>query len=270
MASSLLHHIPYALTSSNNIKNIKFTPPLHIKSRPKLTTFLLVGENRKNNNNNNYEKEKWKAWCIHDDDGSNKGLLASGDDDDEDYDEDDEDRSPRSLVLRFYEALEEKEIEKMKKLLSPKHCVYHDFLFYGPYEGKQNVVNFLENVMDALGESVKINLEIVDEERGYSVVNVYWHLEWKQIKIPFTSGFRIFTFEEVKGRLYISQITGLEELPLKPGELVLKLIKSIRTVFDNYPLLAQGILESHASQDSSTKQGKESKDPPFDIFGHKK
>ncbi|MED6155716.1 hypothetical protein PIB30_007580 [Stylosanthes scabra] len=265
MASSLLHQLPYALRSSNNnnIKNIQFiTPSLHIKSRPKLTT-LLVGHT-----NNNYEKDKWKAWCIHDDDGSNKGLLASGDDDD---DEDDEDRSPRSLVLRFYEALEEKDIEKMKKLLSPKHCVYHDFLFYGPYEGKQNVVNFLENAMDALGESVKIKLEIVDEERDYSVVNVYWHLEWKKIKIPFTSGFRIFTFEQVNGRLYISQITGLEELPLKPGELVLKLIKSIRTVFDNYPLLAQGILESHASQDISTKQGKESKDPPpFDIFGHKK
>ncbi|KAL1309754.1 uncharacterized protein [Arachis hypogaea] len=262
MASSL--QIPYALgiSSNNNNKIMKFTPPLllHIKARPTLTT-LLMGQCRmkNNNNNNNYQKEKcYIAWCIHDD-GSNKGLF---DDDDED-----EDRSPHSLVLHFYKALEEKNIERMKQLLSPKHCSYHDFLFYGPYEGKQNVLNFLETAMDALGESVKIKLEIVDEDqRDHSSVNVYWHLEWKRKKIPFTSGFRIFTFEEVEGRLFISQITGLEELPLKPGDLVLKLIKSIRTVFDNYPLIGEGILDSHASEDSrNTQQRKD----PFDIFGQK-
>ncbi|KAL5070613.1 hypothetical protein RYX36_021500, partial [Vicia faba] len=61
---------------------------------------------------------------------------------------------------------------------------------------------------------------------------------WKDKKLPFTSGYRFFTFEEVEGKLLISKITGMEEFPLKPGELVLKLLKGIGNILDNYPLAA--------------------------------
>ena len=69
------------------------------------------------------QNEKWKAWCSHD---GSSGVAPH------------EFPSPRSqLVLDFYEAVNEKNIQKLEQLLSPRHCAYHDLLFYGPYEGKQ-------------------------------------------------------------------------------------------------------------------------------------
>nr|KYP60051.1 hypothetical protein KK1_015499 [Cajanus cajan] len=120
-------------------------------------------------------------------------------------------------VQHFYEAFNERDIQKLKQLVSDE-CVYQDLLFYTPFKA-QDVINLWQKLMEAMGPNIKIAVDSVTEDN--LMVTVFWHLEWNGKKIPFTNGCRFFWFEEVEGRLIISKITGMEELPLKPGELVL-------------------------------------------------
>ncbi|KAG4389620.1 hypothetical protein GLYMA_06G124250v4 [Glycine max] len=103
----------------------------------------------------------------------------------------------------------------------------------------EHVIEFWQEVMDALGPNIKIavveggirvedvrveEVKVKDVKESKPMATVFCHFEWgdDKKKLPFTKGCRFFWFREDKeGRLIISKVTGLEELPLKPGELVL-------------------------------------------------
>ncbi|KAK8510605.1 hypothetical protein V6N12_055532 [Hibiscus sabdariffa] len=51
--------------------------------------------------------------------------------------------------------------------------------------------------------------------------------------------------------IFPRKITGVEEFPVKPGDLVLKLLKAISTVFDNFPFAADQLL----SRSEGTHEG---------------
>ncbi|KAL2339667.1 hypothetical protein Fmac_007607 [Flemingia macrophylla] len=160
-----------------------------------------------------------------------------------------ESKSPLETAIReFYHAFNAKEIEKLKQLLSDEF-VYQDFLFYTPFHD-QEAINLWRNLMEAMGPNIKIEIDRVSVDN--LMVTVFWHLVWNKRKIPFTNGCRFFWFKEVEGEWLISKITGLEELPLKPGELVLNVLRTIRTLMDTYPAVASGLLDTHAFQDGST------------------
>ncbi|WJX40373.1 hypothetical protein P8452_27854 [Trifolium repens] len=169
--------------------------------------------------------------------------------------------SPIHIVHEFYKAFNKKDTETLKQLLSP-NCVYQDLLFYTAYEGQENIISFWQSVMDAMGPNIHVFVEDVKESNNVMMVTAFMHLEWKDKKLPFTNGCRFFTFEEVEGKWLISKITCVEEFPLKPGELVLKLLKGIGKILDSYPLAAAAMLDSHASKDGGT-------DMHFDIYGRK-
>ncbi|KAG5031488.1 hypothetical protein JHK82_015095 [Glycine max] len=104
---------------------------------------------------------------------------------------------------------------------------------------QEHVIEFWQEVMDALGPNIKIavveggirvedvrveEVKVKDVKESKPMATVFCHFEWgdDKKKLPFTKGCRFFWFREDKeGRLIISKVTGLEELPLKPGELVL-------------------------------------------------
>ncbi|KAJ7959252.1 putative Nuclear transport factor 2 family protein [Quillaja saponaria] len=143
-------------------------------------------------------------------------------------------------------------------------CVHQDLIFYTPFQGKENVKNFLCKVMDALGPNIHIAMESVNEGENFTA-SVFWHLEWKAMKIPFTKGCRFFECEEAQGKIFIRKIIGVEELLVKPDDLILKLLKAVRTVLDRYPLAAQALLKSYTSKDGA-HEGLESH---FDLFSTK-
>ncbi|XP_019416536.1 PREDICTED: uncharacterized protein LOC109327825 [Lupinus angustifolius] len=219
----------------------------NLVSKPTFSPLVLV-EHEKNSIGDlrkQCKQEKWKAWCS--DDGS-CGVVP----------EFLPPPSYKEIIIEFYKALNTKDTETLEQLLSPNECSYEDYVLYGRVEGKEGIMNFFENAMDAMGSNIHI---VVDEikENNHQTATVFWHLEWEETKIPFTNGCRFFTFEEVEGRICISKITGMEELPVKPGELMLKLLKAIRMLFDKYPLPTKAILESHASDGMH-----------FDLFGRKR
>ncbi|KAH1112947.1 hypothetical protein GLYMA_04G239600v4 [Glycine max] len=189
------------------------------------------------------QNEKWKARA-----GKNPEFLPHSD--------------VESVVKEFYDAFNKKDIEKLKQLVSDD-CEYQDYLFYNPYKGKEQIIEFWQEVMDALGPNIKIavgkgdirveeDVRVEDVKESKPMATVFWHLEWgdDKNKLPFTKGCRFFWFTEDKeGRLIISKVTGLEELPLKPGEIVLNMLKAIRTFLDSYPPMAKALLNSPAFRD---------------------
>ncbi|KAK4273926.1 hypothetical protein QN277_017227 [Acacia crassicarpa] len=194
------------------------------------------------------KREKWKARCS--DDGS-CGIVP----------EFLPHPTLEETVQDFYVALHESNNQRLQELLAPQ-CVYLDLIFYGPYEGREEVINFLQAAREAMGKNIRIFIEDIKSED--LTVAVRLHLRWNGFKIPFTSGFRYFTFEKDGGRPVISKITGVEDLPVKPAELSLKLLKGIGVLFDRYPLAAEMMLKAYGAE-----EGKHA-DVHFDLHGHKR
>jgi len=89
---------------------------------------LVMGRQRKQTRSEMRKQrkaEKWKAWCSNDG-SSGSGMVP-------------EFVPPSSAVdavREFYDAFGARDIHKLEQVLLP-HCVYHDLVLYGPYEGKQ-------------------------------------------------------------------------------------------------------------------------------------
>ncbi|ONK72942.1 uncharacterized protein A4U43_C04F25190 [Asparagus officinalis] len=146
------------------------------------------------------------------------------------------------LVVEFYNLINHKNKNGVLELISDE-CCYEDLVFYLPFQGKKQIGRFLHELMDAMGPHVKFVVENVTNGRKNSA-SAIWHLEWRDMKIPFATGYNHFEFHEVGEKLLIGKIRGLEELPLKPGDLVLKLLKTSSTLFDRYPYAAEGLLSN--------------------------
>ncbi|WVZ18664.1 hypothetical protein V8G54_005986, partial [Vigna mungo] len=88
-----------------------------------------------------------------------------------------------SIVKDFHGAFNDKNMEELQQLISDD-CEYQDYLFYSPYKGQENVIKFLENVMEAMGPNIKIavrdiNVEDVDvkhTKKAKLMATVFWHL----------------------------------------------------------------------------------------------
>ncbi|KAI4337929.1 hypothetical protein L6164_016291 [Bauhinia variegata] len=171
-----------------------------------------------------WKEENWKLWCMN----PGAGELVP----------------TVKIVHEFYKAFNDNDIEKLGQLLSP-HCLYQDWIFYHPYEGKENVIGLYKLAKDALGQKIRISIDQVSDGEHHLVTTTFWHLEWEGKRLPYTNGCRFFTFEEHEGRLLISTIKGVDELPIKPGEGMLQLIKIVATALDRYPALAQVLLKSY-------------------------
>ncbi|CAB4319661.1 unnamed protein product [Prunus armeniaca] len=149
-------------------------------------------------------------------------------------------------VQDFYKAINAKDIQALEQLLADD-CHYQDLVFYVPFVGKEAIVHFLSKVMDAMGFNIHFVIDAATEG-GNLTASVIWHLEWKDKEIPFATGCTFFEYEQVEGELFLRKATGMEELPFKPGDLVLKLLKSASTFFDLYPMAAEALLlKSHGS-----------------------
>ncbi|RWR89463.1 putative Nuclear transport factor 2 family protein [Cinnamomum micranthum f. kanehirae] len=155
----------------------------------------------------------------------------------------------------FYSSINDKPPEQLEVQLGSvltQNCEFNDLVFYLPFQGKEGVIKFLKQLKDAMGKNVKLITESITEGEGYSAT-VTWHLAWDGHQLPFTSGCYFFQCEKDGEKLLIKSIRGLEELPLKPGEFAMKLLKTAVTLFDQFPIPAERILE-FLNKDGSGKQ----------------
>ncbi|KAM7256113.1 hypothetical protein ACFE04_011854 [Oxalis oulophora] len=166
------------------------------------------------------------------------------------------------LGQEFFIAINSKSKEKLYQILS-ENCTIPGVVYYFPYGGVQNVVNYLSNVMDAMGSSINIvteKLEFIPRPNSSlnPLLRVNWQLEWinegKSYDLPLFVGCNEFSFDKVGGKLFISSITGVQEYPVKPRELMLerlpisanslpKVLKSISSVLDSSPATNKELLQ---------------------------
>nr|AAX23922.1 hypothetical protein At5g41470 [Arabidopsis thaliana]AAZ52769.1 hypothetical protein At5g41470 [Arabidopsis thaliana] len=143
--------------------------------------------------------------------------------------------------MKFYSSINEKNQDQLSSCIS-SDCFIDDFSFPKPFRGKQEAMEFFEELVKSMGQNVKFCVENVCEGDGHSAA-VNWHLEWKGRKIPFTRGCSFYEFIDEGGRLVIRNARILIESPIKPGGITLSLLKNITFLFDEFPKGAELFLE---------------------------
>ncbi|KAL6213992.1 hypothetical protein ACLB2K_013430 [Fragaria x ananassa] len=203
-----------------------FQLPLNIEKRAALITISNV----------NGKKRKDEQWRVFGSDDGSCGIAPMP-----------APPSAAELAKDFYNAINSKDINKLDPLLA-EDCQYQDLVFYVPFEGKkQGVIPFFAKMMDAMGPNIVFVIDNATEGEKLTA-SVIWHLEWKNKVIPFAKGCTFFEYEEFDGHLLLRKATGMAEIPFKPGDFVLKFLKSASTFFDLYPMAAEALLKSHEEE----------------------
>lgn len=224
----------FSISQSCNARKLGNVVANHHSTRPAFCQLSSPGR-KKQLLSISFQKSKEDQWRVRNGDDGSCGIAPF---------------SPNipsalDLVKDFYSAINSKDPqileEKLDQLLSDG-CEYQDLFFYIPFQGKQGIKKFLCNVMEATGEHIQFVIDDMKEGENYCAI-VFWHLGWKDKEIPFSTGCRFFECEEVEGKLLIRKITGVEEFPVKPGDLLLKLLKTVSDFCERYPMIAEGLLK---------------------------
>ncbi|XP_061356354.1 uncharacterized protein LOC133300781 [Gastrolobium bilobum] len=150
--------------------------------------------------------------------------------------------SPAETVDRFYTCINEKELRQLGECISQDAC-FDDCAFIKPFQGKKEVMHFLEQLTASMGQNVKFRVRHICEGDDFTVTAI-WHLEWKKEQIPFTRGCSFFKLSEEGENMIIRIAEVLIESPVKPGSIVLTLLKTVTSLFDEFPNVAQWFLSS--------------------------
>ncbi|KAK8944853.1 hypothetical protein KSP39_PZI007662 [Platanthera zijinensis] len=145
------------------------------------------------------------------------------------------------LVKSFYEHLNKKDMKKLKEQFDSS-CVFEDLAYPSSFKGEQQVHCFLAELSTAMGQNVRFRIDDVYEE-GKQNAGARWHLEWDERAIPFTKGCSFFYCSQNATSLLIKKACVFVESPLKPGAVVLDLLRLITSFFDKFPKLAVWFLE---------------------------
>lgn len=140
----------------------------------------------------------------------------------------------------FYSSLNNKSFKKLYEIFADG-CVFEDLSFAKPFQGEE-VHQFLKSLTEAMGADVKFIIDSTFEGRESSIA-VRWHLEWQQKRIPFATGCTFFYCSPSMGKLRIERACVLVESPVKPGGIVLEVLKIISSMFDRHPEQAKWFLE---------------------------
>ncbi|XP_027362582.1 uncharacterized protein LOC113870183 [Abrus precatorius] len=150
--------------------------------------------------------------------------------------------SPTEIVDEFYTCINEKELRHLREYISEDAC-FDDYTFTAPFQGKTEVMRFLEQLTDGMGRNVKFRVRRVYEgDDLHAAAN--WHLEWKEKQIPFTRGCSFFKLSKEGENIIILRAEVIIESPIKPGSIVLTLLKNLTSLFDDFPKATEWFLRS--------------------------
>ncbi|CAN0841212.1 hypothetical protein LINGRAHAP2_LOCUS3158 [Linum grandiflorum] len=152
--------------------------------------------------------------------------------------------SPVIVVTSLYEYINAKKLKEVGDLFS-EDCSLEDCSFPFPIQGTKEVNVFFQQLTSSMGKNVKFIIDRVCENRHELTVAVNWHLEWKHILIPFTRGCSFYECAwEQEGGLVIKKAVVVIESPIKPGGIVMALLKNVTAIFDEFPKAAEWFLQS--------------------------
>ncbi|KAJ6388618.1 hypothetical protein OIU77_027056 [Salix suchowensis] len=150
--------------------------------------------------------------------------------------------SPSNMIKQFYACINDKKLKELDGYVS-EDCHFEDCSFLQPMQGKKEVMHFFRQLTAGMGQNVKFVIEHVCEDDEMTA-GVNWHLEWKTIQIPFTRGCSFYECSHKDDRLIIKKALVVIESPIKPGGIVLTLLKNVTAIFDDFPKAAEWLLKS--------------------------
>ncbi|KAL3738182.1 hypothetical protein ACJRO7_019676 [Eucalyptus globulus] len=126
--------------------------------------------------------------------------------------------SPGERAKQLYECINEKDLVALDEIIMLNaNCLTHEILL------------FFEQLTSNMGKNVRFNLNNVGEDENSAWVN--WHLD----EIPFTRGCSFYECSKDGERLVNRKAQVFVEWPIKPGGTVLILLKTITSLFDDFP-----------------------------------
>jgi len=148
--------------------------------------------------------------------------------------------SAMPVVTEFFVAINKKDVDALSDIISDK-CIFHDLCFPKAFEGKQAVLQYAKDLMEAMGKGMLFVIDGTSEGDDLTV-SVLWHLEWEGHIFPFTKGCCLFNCERKGDRLFIRHVHDFLESPIKLGELILRLLKTITSFFEQFPSVIKRII----------------------------
>ncbi|XP_030474929.1 uncharacterized protein LOC115692269 [Syzygium oleosum] len=149
--------------------------------------------------------------------------------------------SPGERAMQLYECINEKNFKALDEIIS-EDCCFEDFSFPTPFKGKKEVLLFFAQLTSSMGKNVKFNPKHISDDEETAWVN--WHLEWRGNEIPFTRGCSFYECSKDGERLVLRKAQVFVESPIKPGGIVLILLKTITSLFDDFPTATERFLKS--------------------------
>ncbi|KAG4403923.1 hypothetical protein GLYMA_01G221700v4 [Glycine max] len=150
--------------------------------------------------------------------------------------------SPADTVEQYYTSINDKDLRQLDECISEDAC-FDDYAFTKPFQGKKEVIRFLEQLTHCMGRNVTFRLKHIYEGDDLTAV-ASWHLEWNEKQIPFTRGCTFFKLSKLGKNLVIWNAEVLIESPIKPGSIVLTLLKNVTSIFDDFPKVTEWFLRS--------------------------
>ncbi|XP_024168799.1 uncharacterized protein LOC112175359 [Rosa chinensis] len=151
--------------------------------------------------------------------------------------------SPSDMINDFYKCINEKNLKQLGHYISSECCI-EECSFSTPLQGKKVIMNFFEELTAAMGNNIKFSIQHVCEGGDQLTAAANWHMEWKNKQIPFTRGCSFFEYSKEGEKLIIKKAQIVIESPIKPGHLVLSLLKAVTSLFDGFPRATEWFLKS--------------------------
>ncbi|KAL6979558.1 hypothetical protein U1Q18_021219 [Sarracenia purpurea var. burkii] len=109
--------------------------------------------------------------------------------------------SPADTINQFYNCINKKDLSQLCGLISDD-CFFDDRSFFKPFQGKKEVMDFLGQLIDGMGQNIGFNIGLMCGGDDFTM-GVTWHLEWNKIQIPFTRGCSFYEFSKEETKLVI-------------------------------------------------------------------
>ncbi|CAI0444766.1 unnamed protein product [Linum tenue] len=146
--------------------------------------------------------------------------------------------SPYVVVNSLYEYINAKKLKELGDLISVD-CTLEDCSFPFPIQGKKEAMIFFQQLTSSMGQNVKFRIDRVCVQL-YSIA-----AEWNKTPIPFTRGCSFYECTMGQGSsLVIKKALVVIESPIKPGGIVLALLRNVTALFDEFPTAAEWFLQS--------------------------
>ncbi|KAK9668097.1 hypothetical protein RND81_13G035100 [Saponaria officinalis] len=150
--------------------------------------------------------------------------------------------SVSDVITKFYACINDKNLKEIEEIISID-CFLEDSTFPHSFHGKKEVMGFISQVVESMGENVHFRTGTVCEG-GDLIATLHWHLEWNKDELPFSRGCSIFQCSVEDDRLVIRKAQFIVESPFKPGEIGLGLLRILASFFDEFPKAAKWFLKS--------------------------